>query len=35
VPVMYSFFGTSARKRVDDESDWQEIEAESAEHALV
>jgi len=36
VPVMYSFFGTSARSvMVDDESDWQEVEADSATHAMV
>ncbi len=35
VPVMYSFFGTSARKQIDKELDWQEAEPESAEHAMV
>ncbi len=36
VPVMYSFFGTSARSvMIDDESDWQEVEADSATHAMV
>ena len=36
VPVMYSFFGTSARSVIiDDESDWQEVEADSATHAMV
>ena len=36
VPVMYSFFGTSARSVIiDDESDWQEVEADSAAHAMV
>ena len=36
VPVMYSFFGTSARSVIiDDESDWQEVGADSANHAMV
>jgi len=36
VPVMYSFFGTSARSvMIDDESDWQEVETDSATHAMV
>ena len=36
VPVMYSFFGTSARSvMIDDESDWQGVEADSATHVMV
>jgi Cu/Ag efflux pump CusA len=35
VPVMYSFFGTSARKRIEEESEWQEAETGSTEHAVV
>ena len=35
VPVMYSFFGTSARPMIDEESDWQEVDAESATHAMA
>ena len=35
VPVMYSFFGTSAESVMDEESDWQEVGAESATHAVA
>jgi HAE1 family hydrophobic/amphiphilic exporter-1 len=35
VPVMYSFFGTSAQSVIDEESDWQEVDAESATHAVA
>jgi len=35
VPVMYSFFGTSAQSVMDEESDWQEVDAESATHAVA
>jgi len=35
VPVMYSFFGTSARKLIEDESDWREAETGSTEHAVA
>jgi Cu/Ag efflux pump CusA len=35
VPVMYSFFGLSARSVIDEECDWQEAKADSASHAVV
>jgi len=35
VPVMYSFFGTSAQSVMDEESDWQKVDAESATHAVA
>ena len=35
VPVMYSFFGTLAESVMDEESDWQEVDAESATHAVA
>ena len=35
VPVMYSFFGTFTHSAMDEESDWQEVDAESATHAVA
>tara|TARA_A200000159_G_scaffold25925_1_gene22898 strand:- start:1716 stop:1919 length:204 start_codon:yes stop_codon:yes gene_type:complete len=35
VPVMYSFFGTLAESVMDEESDGQEVGAESATHAVA
>ena len=35
VPVMYSFFGTSAESVMDEESDGQEVGVESATHAVA
>lgn len=35
VPVMYSFFGTFTHSVTDEESDWQEVDAESATHAVA
>ena len=35
VPLMYSFFGTSSRKPIEEESDWREAETGSTEHAVA
>jgi len=35
VPVMYSFFGAFTHSVMDEESDWQEVDAESATHAVA